>query len=69
LLEGATLKQVMFDTYVYWKDLKTAWKYIRLLEVLGPFKYDKESVNEEQYSYLNSLPVNKYKSCVRAFEM
>ena len=39
MLEGDSLKMVMFEAY--WKDPKMAWRYIKLLEVIGPFNYDR----------------------------
>jgi len=36
LLEGQSLKKVMYDAY--WKNPSTAWRYIKLLQVVFPFK-------------------------------
>jgi len=66
MLEGGSLKKVMFEAY--WKNPKTAWKYIKLLEVMGPFEYDKTSISPEEYARLNALPMNEQGGWVRAFK-
>ena len=66
MLEGDSLKKVMFEAY--WKNPKTAWKYIKLLEVMGPFEYDRASISPEEYARLNTLPMNEHKAWVRAYK-
>ena len=66
MLEGDSLNKVMFEAY--WKNPKTAWKYIKLLEVMGPFEYDKTSISPEEYARLNALPMNEQGGWVRAFK-
>ena len=66
LLEGDHLKKVMFEAY--WKNPKTAWRYIKLLEVLGPFEYDRKTISPEEYARLNELPMNEHAAWVRAYK-
>ena len=66
MLEGDSLQKVMFEAY--WKNPKTAWKYIKLLEVMGPFKYDRSSISPEEYARLNTLPMNEQRAWVRAYK-
>ena len=66
MLEGDSLKKVMFEAY--WKNPKTAWKYIKLLEVMGPFEYDRASISPEECARLNTLPMNEHKAWVRAYK-
>ena len=35
-LEGDSMEQVMGEAM--WKNPKTAWRYVKILRVLGPFK-------------------------------
>ena len=66
MLEGDSRQKVMFEAY--WKNPKTAWKYIKLLEVMGPFKYDRSSISPEEYARLNTLPMNEQRAWVRAYK-
>ena len=66
MLEGHSLKKVMFEAY--WKNPKTGWKYIKLLEVMGPFEYDRTSISPEEYARLNTLPMNEQRGWVRAYK-
>lgn len=66
MLEGDSLKKVMFEAY--WKNPKTAWKYIKLLEVMGPFKYDRSTISPEEYARLNALPMNEHRAWVKAYK-
>ena len=66
MLEGDSLKKVMFEAC--WKNPKTAWKYIKLLEVMGPFKYDRSTISPEEYARLNALPMNEHRAWVKAYK-
>ena len=57
ILEGDSLKKVMFEAY--WKNPKTAWRYIKLLEVMGPFEYDRSSISPEEYARLLKCATNE----------
>ena len=59
MLEGDSLKKMMFEAY--WKNPKMAWKYIKLLEVMGLFRYDRSSTLPEEYARLNALPMNEHR--------
>ena len=56
----------MFEAY--WKNHKTVWKYIKLLEVMGPFEYDRASISPEEYARLNELPMNEHAAWVSAYK-
>ena len=54
-LEGISLESIMNSAY--WKNPKMAMHYIKPLEVLGPFQYDKKSISPADYARLNNLPL------------
>ena len=60
MLEGDSLKKVMFGAY--WKNRSKNSLEIHqtdMLEVKGPFEYDKTSISPEEYARLNALPRNE----------
>ena len=66
MLEGDSLKKVMCEAY--WENPKTTWRYLKLLEVMGLFEYDRASISPEEYARLNALPMNEHKAWVRAYK-
>ena len=68
ILEGQSLRKVMYDAY--WKSPATAWKYIKLYQVLFPFKdfgVQISALSEENYAMFNSTPLTKQGSWFQAF--
>ena len=66
LLEGKSLKRVM--CYAYWKNPSTAWRYIKLLQVVLPFKdFGMDAISPEDYGILNSTPLTQQGKCSRHF--
>ena len=68
LLEGQSLKKVMYDAY--WKNPSTAWRYIKLLQVVFPFKdsgVEMDAISPEDYGTLNSTPLTQQGKWFQAF--
>ena len=68
LLEGQSLKKVMYDAY--WKKLSTAWRYIKLLQVVFLFKdfgVEMDAISPEDYGTLNSTPLTQQGKWFQAF--
>ena len=59
-LAGDSLSTVM--QRAYWKNLKTAWRYMRLMEVVAPGSEGSgmvEGITEDQYRQLNEFPLSE----------
>ena len=65
LLEGKSLHSVM--TSAYWKNPKMAMHYVKLLEVLGPFNYDQQTITPADYQRLNNIPLEQRNNKWKAF--
>ena len=68
VLEGQSLKKVMYDAY--WKNPATAWKYLKLFQVLFPFKdfgVQLSALSPEDYSLFNSTPLTQQSNWLQAF--
>ena len=68
LLEGQSLRKVMSDAY--WKNPATAWRYIKLFQVMFPFRdfgLELAKLSPEDYSLINALPLTKQGSWFQAF--
>lgn len=67
-LAGDSLPSIMQKAY--WKNPKTAWGYMRLMEVVAPGSEGEsmmEEVTEEQYRELNEFPLSKQSRSLAAF--
>jgi len=68
VLEGQSLRKVMYDAY--WKNPATAWKYLKLYQVLFPFKdfgIQLSTLSPEDYSLFNSTPLTQQRRWLQAF--
>ena len=68
ILQGQSLKKVMYDAY--WKNPATAWKYLKLFQVLFPFKdfgVQLSALSPEDYAALNSTPLTQQSHWLQAF--
>ena len=67
-MQGQSLKKVMYDAY--WKNTATAWKYLKLFQVLFPFKdfgVQLSALSPEDYAALNSTPLTQQSHWHKAF--
>ena len=58
VLEGQSLRKVMYDAY--WKNPDTAWKYLKLYQVLFPFKdfgIQLSALSPEEYTLCLTQPL------------
>lgn len=68
-LAGESLSSIM--ERAYWKDPKTAWRYMRLMEVLAPGASEGmdavKGISEEQFRHLNEFPLSEQSKHWAAF--
>lgn len=67
-LAGDSLSTIM--QRAYWKDPKTAWRYMRLMEVIAPGSEGTskiEGVTEDQYRQLNEFGLREQSRSLAAF--
>ena len=68
LLEGQSLKRFMNDVHL--KNPSMAWRYIKLLQVVFPFKdfgIEMDAILPEDYGILNSTPLTQQGKWFQAF--
>ena len=61
-------KSCSYDAY--WKNPSTAWRYIKLLQVVFPFKdfgVEMDAISPEDYGILNSTPLTQQGKWFQAF--
>ena len=67
-LAGDSLSTVM--QRAYWKNPKTAWRYMRLMEVVAPGSEGSgmvEGITEDQYRQFNEFPLSEQTRSLAAF--
>ena len=64
-LEGDSMEQVMGEAM--WKNPKTAWRYMKILRVLGPFKKSTSLFTPEDYHLINRIPLKLQAKWLQAF--
>ena len=67
-LAGESLSTIM--QRAYWKNPKTAWRYMRLMEVVAPGAGSEgmvEGITEDQYRELNEFPLSEQSRSLAAF--
>ena len=67
-LEGDSLSTIM--QRAYWKNPKTAWRYMRLMEVVAPGSEGSgmvAGITEDQYRQLNEFPLSEQTRSLAAF--
>jgi len=67
-LAGESMSAIM--QRAYWKNPKTAWRYMRLMEVVAPGAGTEgmvEGVSEDQYRQLNEFPLSEQSRSLAAF--
>ena len=67
-LAGDSLSTIM--QRAYWKNPKTAWRYMRLMEVVAPGSEGSgmaEGITEDQYRQLNEFPLSEQTRSLAAF--
>jgi len=65
-LDGVPMQKVMSDAI--WKEPKTAWKYMKILQVLKPFQSTTPVFTPEMYHVVNTLPLSVQASWWQAFK-
>ena len=65
-LDGVPMQKVMSDAI--WKEPKTAWKYMKILQVLKPFQSTTPVFTPEMYHVANTLPLSVQASWWQAYK-
>ena len=65
-LEGQPLEKVMYDAV--WSNPQTTWRYMKILEVLGPFQQNSNTFNPDVYHMVNTIPLSTQASWWQAYK-